>query len=158
VGEVGDICNHSPGWIEGGFNFAGIWSNTAAAAGGPPCVPWPTNEPYYNVSPSPSAPQIVPAGGSATFTLTGWSPGVVRRGTSWSVEVQPEPYALQSFDTSPSPPIFTIYAGGTTQLTLHVPPGTPSGDSATVRVRSFLPEVDGLSGFSGDWSLQVIAK
>ena len=34
VGEVGDICNDSPWWIEGGFRFTPIWSNTAAALGG----------------------------------------------------------------------------------------------------------------------------
>ncbi len=40
VGEVGDICNFAPWWTEGGFRFAAIWSNTAAAAGGSPRVPW----------------------------------------------------------------------------------------------------------------------
>ena len=160
VGEVGDICNDSLWWLEGGFRFAGIWSNTAAVAGGSPCVPWAAPHPYYNVSPSPSAPQIVPAGGSATFTLTGWSTGPVAPWmVSVIVSVIPDAYAPQSFDTTPSFTTTTINDGSTTQLTLHVPAGTPSGASATVRVRSALPDVvDGVSGFSADWSLQVIAQ
>src|SRR5439155_4397455 len=136
----------------GGFRFTAIWSNTAAASGGSPCVPWAAGHPYYNVSPSPSAPQIVPAGGSATFTLTGWSTAPV---SPWTVSVTPDQYATQNFDTTPSLTATTINDGTTTQLTLHVPAGTPSGGSATVRVHSALSDVvDGVRGFSADWSLQ----
>ena len=156
VGEVGDICNESPWWIEGGFRFLAIWSNTAAAAGGSPCVPYPADHPYYNVSPSPSAPQIVPAGGSATFTLTGWSTATV---SPWTVTVSADSYATQSFDTTPSLTATTLNDGTTTQLTLHVPAGTPSGGSATVRVHSLLSDVvDGGRGFSDDWSHQIIVQ
>ena len=68
-------------------------------------------------------------------------------------------YATQNFDTTPSLTATTINDGTTTQLTLHVPAGTPSGGSATVRVHSALSDVvDGMSGFSADWSLQIIAQ
>src|SRR5438876_11844078 len=76
-----------------------------------------------------------------------------------TVSVTPDQYAAQNFDTTPSLTATTINDGTTTQLTLHVPAGTPSGGSATVRVHSALSDVvDGMSGFSADWSLQIIAQ
>jgi hypothetical protein len=155
VGEVGDICNWAPWWIEGGFRFCAIWSNKAALAGGSPCVPWVAGKAYYNVSPSPSAPQIVAAGASAVFTLTGWSTGA---GNPWTLSVNADNYAQQDFDTAPQVST-SINSGTTAQLTLHVPAGTPSGRRATVRVHSRLTDsVDGVSGFSNDWSLQIISQ
>lgn len=119
-------------------------------------MPFAPGHVYYNVSPSPSAPQTVPAGGSVTFTLTGWATAPV---APWSLVVNPDGYAQQGFATTPSFTSTTVGNGTTTQLTLHVPASTPSGRTATVRVGSVLPDVvGGVSGFAGDWSLQVIAQ
>jgi hypothetical protein len=152
IGEVGDICNYSPWSVEGGYRFLGIWSNTAAASGGSPCVPYSVGH-YFNVSPSPSAPQTVEAGSSVTFTLTGWS---TSRIPAWSLRAFPDNYARQDFDTQPAFSKSIINNGLDVTLTLHVPAGTSSGAQATVRVASELNvQVDGVSGFSNDWSLQV---
>ena len=152
VGEVGDICNFSPWSIEGGFRFLGIWSNSAAASGGSACVPYSVG-PYFNVSPLPAGPQTVDAGSSVTFTLTGWSTVQV---PAWTVRASVDNYAGQDFDPQPVFSKNTVNNGEKVTLTLRVPGGTPSGAQATVRVASELKAaVDGVTGFSNDWSLQV---
>lgn len=156
VGEVGDICNSAPWWMEGGFRLEPIWSNVDAAAGGTPCVPWLADHVYFNVSPSTTTPQTVAAGSSASWTLTGWSTAATG---SWTLSADADGYAPQGFDATPTLSPSTISSGTTAQLTLHVPAATPSGSRATVRVHSHLPDVvDGVTGFAADWSFQVIAQ
>ncbi len=153
VGEVGDICNFAPVWTEGDYQFTAAWSNQAAAGQGSPCVPDPSTDLYYNVSPSPSGPQTVPAGSSATFTLTGWSTAAIN---GWTLRVLPDNYAPQDFNTSPVLSGRTIKNGETVTLTLRVPAGTPPGKQTTVRVQSARgASVDGVTGFSNDWPLQI---
>jgi len=154
--ENGDICSGAPWWMEGGFRFLPAWSNRAAASGGNPCVPNVVGNPYYNVSPSPSTPQYVAAGGSVTFTLTGWSTVPVN---PWSLTITPDSYSAQDFATTPQFTSTTIGNGTTVQLTLHVPPGTPAGKSAILRIGSVLPDVvDGVGNFAADWPVMVIAQ
>jgi len=156
VGEVGDICNFSPWWSEGAYRFLGIWSNAAAADGGSPCVPYPSGLPYFNVSPSPAAPQTLAAGSSVNVTLTGWSNAPMG---PWHLSITPDNYARQDFDARPALSSASIGNGTTVTLTLQVPAGTPSGAQATIRVHSGIDaQFDGVGGFSNDWSLQVSAR
>jgi hypothetical protein len=53
--EIGDMCISDPrAWIvpdDLGFTVQRAWSNAAAAAGKNPCVPAPSDAPYFNVLP-----------------------------------------------------------------------------------------------------------
>jgi hypothetical protein len=70
--EAADLCE---GTIldEGGFAYQRVWSTTAAAAGGDPCVPA-LPEPYYSAS-APEDWITVPAGTVASVPIMGWSTG-----------------------------------------------------------------------------------
>lgn len=70
-GEVGDLCEGQT-VQQAAFTVQRVWSNAAAAAGTAPCIPAPAAG-FYDVSPSPNTTQIVAAGASVTFTLTGFS-------------------------------------------------------------------------------------
>ena len=69
-GENGDLCFGTSTYVSG-FKLQRIWSNTAAAAGGDPCLPA-IGEPFYNVS-APQSWYTVPAGGTVQVPLTGYS-------------------------------------------------------------------------------------
>jgi hypothetical protein len=148
AGEVADVCQHSPMIVEGGYSLFAAWSNTAAALGGSPCVPYPAGQPYYNVSPSSAAPQAVPPGGSVTITLTGWSTADL---PAWPIRVAADAYAPQAFDSTPRLSSSHVGNGGTVTLTLNVPNGTPPGATATVDVFS------GSGWYGSVWPLKIVA-
>jgi hypothetical protein len=137
AGEVADLCEGLT-TTEAGFTAQRIWSNSvatkdndadASAGGTSPCVPA-TGEPFYDVSPSPSQTQTVAAGGSVTFTLTGFSTAPV---SPWSLTTFP---ALSTFTPTMTLGASTIDNGQTTTLIVGVPIGTPSGSYAAVFVTS----------------------
>jgi hypothetical protein len=76
TGEVGDMCVGTE-IIEGLYTYQRIWSNTAADAGGDPCVP-PVKDPFYNVTTDKnwypvtagSSVTITPINNGASATLT----------------------------------------------------------------------------------------
>jgi len=109
-GEVADLCEGQT-LQQNGFTVQRIWSNGAAAAGTAPCIPAPAGG-FYDVSPSPNTTQMVAAGASTTFTLTG-------------------------FSTDPIPPwSLTAFAGyGTFTPTLQLSTSTiGNGQMATLKV------------------------
>ncbi len=131
--ELADVCIlQSVG--DDGYTLARIWSNSAAAAGTDPCVPLPANAlPYFNVSITPTTVPTVSAGTTLTYQLTGWSLAPV---PDWGLSMLVSPYStfLPAYQLSAD----TINNGGTTTLTLIVPPGTPSGSVADVLILSQL--------------------
>jgi hypothetical protein len=80
--EVGDLCQ---GTVvdEGAYAYQRVWSTTAAAAEGDPCVPA-LPLPYYSVA-TPKDWIAVPAGSTAMVPVTGWS--TAARG-DWFVTVR----------------------------------------------------------------------
>jgi hypothetical protein len=85
--EVADLCERSGEaavWREGGFVAQRSWSN-AASASGDPCVPIPTDAPYFNVvADSRAMPRIAP-GDSESLRLIGWSTGAL---DDWQLSAQ----------------------------------------------------------------------
>lgn len=144
-GEIGDMCV-STQIIEGSFTYQRIWSNTAAAKGGDPCVPPFSKYPYYNAS-APKDWYTITAGGTATITLTGFSD---HPSPDWAVEAQmwnsggatPAP----TFDaTVTSPTVYHTDAGNypttnngkTSTLTVKAPAGAASGTWATIAIYTY---------------------
>jgi hypothetical protein len=73
--ELADLCSLSLHlYREGEFVAERSWSNAAARLGDrDPCVPADRAAPYFNASISPATEITVDAGGTAEFTLRGWS-------------------------------------------------------------------------------------
>ena len=72
---MADLCDETT--VQGGYGLPTIWSNSAAAKGGDPCVPA-IGLPYISVDPSPRHVTIpARAGASVDVTLTGWSTALV---------------------------------------------------------------------------------
>jgi hypothetical protein len=145
-GEIADLCVRK-GWREGNFYAQRVWSNTAAAAGSDPCLPLPRGEVYFSVSAVPDVTQRVPAGQSATFTLTGWSSAPM---PAWQLGAIA---GLSTFEPQLNVTELTIGNGGTVTLTVMVPSGTPSGSFASVNITSF----DTMTGPGGgnSWPIAV---
>jgi hypothetical protein len=143
--EVGDLCIGA-NWVESGFQFQRSWSNSAAAAGGDPCVPAIT-EPWFDVSPDADW-TAVSAGSSVDIPLTGWSTG---RTADFVVEayelMASTPGELVPTLSSPrhivlSSVIYPVVNNGET-MTLHVsaPSTASSGDWATIILYVFSTKV-----------------
>lgn len=138
-GEIGDLCEAS--YIrERGYLLQRVWSTTAAAAAGDPCVPA-RSEPYINVAAAQDWYSAVP-GERVLIPLTGWATGTT---ASWSVNPHPHYYPTARQLTA----TFTSDAGtdaagkyllnnGTTgTLELLIPATAQSGDVAIIDVHSF---------------------
>jgi hypothetical protein len=88
-GEVGDLCvdlfnlggDHTP---EGTFTAQRIWSVSKAAAAKNPCVPVPSGEVYFNVSPE-KALFIMDVGQTRSFNATAFADGTL---PSWTLTPQ----------------------------------------------------------------------
>jgi hypothetical protein len=70
--EVGDLCSGTF-VTEGEWTYQRIWSASAAAAGGDPCVPA-LASPWFDTSSDVSWADVAP-GQSVTIPMTGWSTG-----------------------------------------------------------------------------------
>ena len=98
-GELGDLCELEPQSFQrlvGPSIVQRIWSNTAAAAGGDPCVPPLPDTVYFNASPELTETVMVsegrltigitiPVGQTATVNIQFFSTGPA---TSWTVSAQ----------------------------------------------------------------------
>jgi hypothetical protein len=145
-GEVGDECLGFLQYTQDsatGYFLQRVWSTTAAAASQDPCIPAPAG-PYFNVSPSPAGVQTLPAGQTATFTLTGWSNAAV---APWTVTAM---WIGGSFNPSPQLSAGTLGAGQSLTVTLSVPAGAQSSQYGMAAI------------FSGPdqffWPLVVVAQ
>ena len=125
-GENGDMCV-STQVTEGFFTYQRVWSNTAAKAGGDPCVP-PVSTPYYNVSTAKDWYKVAP-GGTVTIPLNGWS---TARMLDWvvdgAVQVEiPENAGFTAKVTSATSQVisgtsyFTVNNAGQATLTVTAP-------------------------------------
>jgi hypothetical protein len=133
--EVADLCQLDANITEGSFQLQRSWSNAAAAANkGSPCVPVPPNELYMNVTAAP-APLTVAAGGTATYTLGGWS-------TAPTADWMLSGFACDSADFDPMPDFAPATIGDqkTATITLHVPTTAQSGQVGCTMVFSGPPQ------------------
>jgi hypothetical protein len=137
-GEVGDLCNLET-TVEGTTTLQRIYSNTAATAGGSPCVPEPAT-PYYGVTATP-AEATVAAGAAFSFQLQAWSEQAVAPWhLGWS--------ELGDFDAAPVLGTSSVQNGDQTTLSLTVPAAASSGSHVLVVIYSYLNPAAELSDFS----------
>jgi hypothetical protein len=134
-GEVGDLCVGLA--VQDSYALTTIWSNSAAAKGGDPCVPA-TGLPYVDVDPSPAQVNIpATAGGSVDVTLTGWSTSLVG---DWVLEVSVAGQAAGALTAKLDPTATDLLNNGeTVKLTLTTDGSAPAGNTAIVEVASYAP-------------------
>jgi hypothetical protein len=134
-GEVADLCNVTT--TQNGYAVPTIWSNSAAAAGGDPCVPA-TGQPYIDVDPSPPSLSIgSSAGATASATLTGWSTAQVG---DWLLQVAVVGSSAQAFQATLDPTATDLLDNGeTVKLTVTTDGSAGPGSSAIVEVTSYAP-------------------
>lgn len=133
-GEIADVCDGEALIRSGNFAVQRTWSNVAAAAGQSPCVPYDPDSVWMDVSADPPTMPTVPRGGTATFTLTGWSTQPV---DDWTLDEYTADFS-DFLDTEMTPQFSsnTINNGKTVTLTLHVPATAQSGKSGGIYVLS----------------------
>jgi hypothetical protein len=129
--EVADLCARSSEaavWREGGFVAQRSYSNIAAATGDP-CVPVPTDAPYFSVvADSRAMPRIVP-GESESLRLIGWSTGAL---DDWQVSAQASPHGNPMVKLSDN----QLNDRQTATLEVSVPSTTPRGTILSLFVYS----------------------
>jgi hypothetical protein len=133
-GEVGDLCNVLT--TQDGYAVPTIWSNSAAARGGDPCVPA-TGKAYVDVDPAPASVSVgAQAGASASVTLTGWSTAQVG---DWLL--QASVVSGHNGLTAALDPMATdlVNNGETLKMTVTNDGTAPAGSSALVQVISLAP-------------------
>ncbi len=132
-GEVGDVCDVVT--TAGGYTVPTIWSNSAAAKGGDPCVPA-QSLPYISVDPSMakvSLPQTKDS--SVDVTLTGWSTEQVG---DWLLQVTVN--GSQAVTAKLDPKATDLLDNGeTVELTIATDGSASPGDTAIVEITSYAP-------------------
>jgi hypothetical protein len=134
-GEVADLCDATT--MQDGYALPTIWSNSAAAKGGDPCVPS-IGLPYIDVGASPASVKLPsPAGSSIDVTLTGWSTALVG---DWVVEIEVSGPAGQAITaTLDDSATDLINNGESVQLHVKTDGSVPAGSSAIIEVSSVAP-------------------
>jgi hypothetical protein len=129
-GELADLCE---GLVttESGFTPQRVWSNTAAASNSEPCVPAPASTVLYDVTASPATTQLIAAGKSVAYTLTGFSTAPTM---PWSLEAFA---GGGSFTPTVDLSATTMNNGQMATLTVGIPPGTPSQSYGSVYITSY---------------------
>jgi hypothetical protein len=133
--EVGDLCDEVV--TQNGYYLPTIWSNTAAAKGGDPCVPA-AGLPYIDVDPSPRQVSLpAKAGASATVTLTGWSTALVG---DWVLQIAAGGKGASSLTATLDPKATDLLNNGeTVQLTVTTDGSAAAGSTAMIEVTSYAP-------------------
>jgi hypothetical protein len=144
-GEIADMCEAN--WPIDGHTVTRVWSNQAAANSHNPCAP--SNMPFYEVSVSPPSATI-PPGGTASFTITGWSSAQI---DPWMVIVEPSYFdsSADSLITS-TIDVAKLGNGDVGHVTLTAPARISSGTTATIYIES---AADQTTSFSWPITLQI---
>ena len=134
-GEVADVCDGTT--MQGDYYLPTIWSNSAAATGGDPCVPA-SGDPYVDVDPSPKKVSIpAKAGASVDVTLTGWS---TERVGDWVVELSVVGRSAGAFKAAlGATETDLINNGETVTFTVTTDGSAAAGSTAIVEVTSIAP-------------------
>ena len=153
--EIGDLCAGAR-THESGYQFQRIFSNTAAAANGDPCVPA-IADPFFAVDPTQDWTSGA-AGTTVTIALAGWSTAAT---TDWVLRptIVGSSDATIAFTASVSSPMLatfggktlpTINNGGTATLAITIPTGAVSGSWVAVQLNSVHLDADGNLPATGD--------
>ncbi|HEY8042046.1 MAG TPA: hypothetical protein VIF15_19720, partial [Polyangiaceae bacterium] len=134
-GEIGDLC-FSTQITEGAFVYQRIWSNSAAAAEGDPCVPALPGRVYENAS-APQGWTTMAPGGSVQIPFTGFAEGAT---PDWIISGALYTASITGFTSTLSSPTSTTIQG-TTYAT------TNNGRSGTLTVTA------PAAAASGDWAI-----
>jgi hypothetical protein len=139
--EVGDLCDGTV-FLDGGFNYQRSWSNSAARAGGDPCVPA-LAAPYMNAS-VPNDWYTIAAGQTITIPVTGWSTAptgdwplraYLRAGSVAGFTAKPDAATHVTIGNNTFP---TLNNGTSATLTVTAP-NAPSGSFQVIALVSFPP-------------------
>jgi hypothetical protein len=133
-GDIADLCEGETPIIEGALVLPRVYSDTAAIAGKPPCMPMVPGDTWNDVTAEPSTMQLVPPGGSVQFELTGWSTEEV---PDWQLRTRVADFSQLTQDQMR--PVLSsdiINNGVTVTLTLHAPRNALRGAAAGVYVLS----------------------
>ena len=132
--EAADLCDGEKLIQAGNFAVQRIWSNAAIAAGKSPCIPYDPDDVWYDVSADPATMPTIPQGGSATFTLTGWSTVPV---ADWDLSTYQADFSdLTDTQMNAMLSSTTINNGKQVTLTLHAPTTAAHGSLGGVYVLS----------------------
>jgi len=134
-GEVGDLCEGEAPYVEHEFAYPRVYSNRAAMISMPPCMPFLPGDSWSDVTAEPAVIQMIPAGGSARFKLTGWSTSPL---PAWNIRVEvADSSQLSRDEMRPSLTSDVINNAETVTLTLHAPPeGAAAGTKGGVYILS----------------------
>ncbi|HEX2690623.1 MAG TPA: hypothetical protein VHN14_28600 [Kofleriaceae bacterium] len=134
-GEIADLCGGETPVTDSGFTLPRVYSSLAVVAGRSPCKPF-VDDSWSNVSAEPSRMQMVPKGGSVTFTLTGWS---TRELPDWQLLTQVADFSkLTEADMRPEFSDDMINNSTSVTLTLHAPANVSSGVAGGIYVLSLM--------------------
>ncbi|HZS39449.1 MAG TPA: hypothetical protein VFF06_21610 [Polyangia bacterium] len=125
--EVGDLCEGTR-WFEGAYVYQRIYSNSAAARGGDPCMP-PETHAYYNVSPAQEW-FPVEAGATIDVPLHGWT---TEQSATWPLSTSVYSSTIGFTTTVPATLLRNDWV---MDLQLTAPVGAPSGSFAVVELYS----------------------
>jgi hypothetical protein len=134
-GEIGDLCEGEEPYADNEFAYPRVYSNRAAIASLPPCLPILPEDSWSDVTAEPATIQMIAAAGSVRFRLTGWS---TRPLPAWNIRVQvADSSQLSADEMRPQLSSDTINNGQTVTLTLHAPPeGVAPGTTGSVYILS----------------------
>ena len=133
-GGVADLCQGEDPVVEDGFTLPRVYSSVAARSGRFPCKPVVDNDAWTDVTAEPHTIQVVPKGGSVTFTLTGWS---TQELPDWELRTHvADSSKLDEAAIRPELSHNRINNNTSVQLTLHVPDTAVSGSRGGVYVLS----------------------
>jgi hypothetical protein len=134
-GEVADLCDGLS--MQGNYGVPTVWSNSAAAKGGDPCVPA-SGLPFIDVDPSPATISISAKSGTTTVvTLTGWSS---QQEGDWLVEASLVGSAASGLIAAFDPETTDLVNnGGKVRLSLSVDGSVSPGSSAVLQLLSYAP-------------------
>jgi hypothetical protein len=140
--EVGDLCNYTRITESDGYQYQRIYSNSAAAAGGDPCLPQGA-APYFNVSTSYDW-YTIPAGSSGSIPIVGWTTGtrgpwllygyVVGGDSAFAVSLATSLGTINLEAGCPTAPGMNAATAGSIQVTS--PSTAASGDWAVIAILS----------------------
>jgi hypothetical protein len=135
--EIGDVCEGQRiSDVDAGYTMQQIWSISAAAAGGAPCIPVDPNRPYFGVSASPATVQSAAAGSGVNYTITGWSSGPI---AAWDMVAYGEGGPLLAYQPIVGWSTNTLSDGQVAQLSVGVPNDAGGSSVGVVMMYSELP-------------------
>jgi hypothetical protein len=137
-GEVADLCDATV--TEDSYAVPTVWSNSAAAKGGDPCLPAQA-PPYVSVDPSVSKVSLPSSKGSEVdVTLTGWSTSQVG---DWLIQVTVNGQASQAVKATLDPTATDLLNNGeTVELEVTTDGSASPGSTAIIEVLSYAPSGD----------------